>query len=458
MRVARHLLLAVSAALLMVVRTGAVTPVPSVDGQFWDIQDTSTWAQDSGGIATGGRANPFNGFGYLKLEVSGPGAAGSTRNQYLNGFGLAHDGAERFDSITPLLRDGIVIARAIFAPRDTNYLRYIDTFLNSTDHAQRVRVAWGGAAGAFEDGGRVTVAATSSGDRRIDPADSFVTVMQNARNVADPLHGPSGHGPSAHVLGNRAGALTSVGDMYGDPFTDSYPGYDPAHIGYVFTLTLAPGQTAALMTFVVKGLSEVYDPRGGYPIATRDALLSTWSEPVYSAADARVPAAGSEIARVSEIARQLAAQPDLRGLTARQRQEIVNWTRPAEPPAAAFTVFEQSVLSLQDAMRAGTVTSEDLVREYLTRLTLYDRHGPTFRSLLSVNPRAVADARVRDAERAAGSVKSPCHQCRDQPGRAGVRHRHLQFALEPEQLRIAGHHPDDARADQPGRGDAAQHL
>ena len=48
---------------------GAVTRMRSADGQFWDIQDTSPWAQDSGGIATGGAANPFNGFGYLKLQV-----------------------------------------------------------------------------------------------------------------------------------------------------------------------------------------------------------------------------------------------------------------------------------------------------------------------------------------------------------------------------------------------------
>ena len=47
----------------------AVTRLPSADGQFWDVQDTSPWAQDSGGIATGGRANPFNGFGYLKIRV-----------------------------------------------------------------------------------------------------------------------------------------------------------------------------------------------------------------------------------------------------------------------------------------------------------------------------------------------------------------------------------------------------
>ena len=36
--------------------TAAVTRVASADGQFWDIQDTSPWGQDSGGIATGGRA------------------------------------------------------------------------------------------------------------------------------------------------------------------------------------------------------------------------------------------------------------------------------------------------------------------------------------------------------------------------------------------------------------------
>ena len=50
-------------------RAGAVTHIASADGQFWDIQDTSAWSQDSGGIATGGHALPFNGFGYLKLQV-----------------------------------------------------------------------------------------------------------------------------------------------------------------------------------------------------------------------------------------------------------------------------------------------------------------------------------------------------------------------------------------------------
>ena len=120
-----------------------------------------------------------------------------------------------------MLHEGIVVSRSIFAPKDADYLRYFDTFTNSSSEPRIVRVAWGGAAGAFDDGGRVAVAATSSGDRRIDPADSFVTVMQNARQAADPMRGPSGHGPSAHVLGTKAGVLTAIGDMYGDPFHDA---------------------------------------------------------------------------------------------------------------------------------------------------------------------------------------------------------------------------------------------
>lgn len=402
-------LVALALACVLVAHSAAVTRLPSADGQFWDIQDTSPWAQDSGGIATGGRANPFNGFGYLKLETGRAGAPPAVTNRYLKGFGLAHDGGEGFDSITPVLHDQVVVSRAVFAPKDTNYLRYVDTFHNSGAEPLTVRVAWGGATGAFEDGGRVTVAETSSGDRRIDPSDTFVTVMQNARDAADPAQGPSGHGPSAHVLGSKAGALTSVGDMYGDPFTGAYPGYDPAHIGYVFTLRLAPGETAALVTFVVKGLSEVYDPRGGYPIPRRDALVSNWSDPVYAGPDARVPAPGSEIARVTAVARALVANPDLRGLTPRQRAQIVNWVLPPAAALAPFTVVEKSVTELQDAMARGVVTSEDIVREYLTRLTLYDRNGPAFRALLSLNPRALADARARDAERAAGRARSPFH-------------------------------------------------
>src|SRR5512138_3148512 len=110
-RVFAAVALAMVIAALCAFHAAAVTRVPSADGQFWDIQDTSPWAQDSGGIATGGRANPFNGFGYLKMQVRSAANTLLLRNQYLKGFGLHHDGGGRFDSITPLLAEGILVSR-----------------------------------------------------------------------------------------------------------------------------------------------------------------------------------------------------------------------------------------------------------------------------------------------------------------------------------------------------------
>src|SRR5512138_1935359 len=129
-RVFAAVALAMVIAALCAFHAAAVTRLKSADGQFWDIQDTSTWAQDSGGIATGGRANPFNGFGYLKLQIRRPDRTLLVRNQYLSGFGLASDGAGRFDSITPLVRGDVIVARGIYAPADADYLRYFDSFTN----------------------------------------------------------------------------------------------------------------------------------------------------------------------------------------------------------------------------------------------------------------------------------------------------------------------------------------
>ena len=196
--------------------------------------------------------------------------------------------------------------------------------------------------------------------------------------------------------------------------TDAWPGFDPAHIGYVFTLRLRPGETRALMTFVVKGLSEVYDPRGGYPIPYKDGLLT--GEAVYAGADAtgasgrfRDQARDRDRRRPREVARR--SRPDAAAAVADRELGLPssNDRRTDVERSAHFTVFEKSVSELQDAMTKNLVTSEDITREYLARLSLYDRNGPTFRSVLSINPRAIADARARDAERAAGKVRSPFH-------------------------------------------------
>src|SRR5687768_7777805 len=185
MKIVRAMLAAAATAAVAIAQLDAVTRVPSGDGQFWDIQDASAWSQDSGGIATGGRSNPFNGFGYLKVQVR-RGNDILVRNHYLRGFGLQHDGQGRFDSITPAFVEGVAVDRNITTQSRTNYLRYVDTFTNTTDQERIVRVAWGGAVGAYEDGGLATVAVTSDADRTIEVDDSFVTMMQNAKRAASP--------------------------------------------------------------------------------------------------------------------------------------------------------------------------------------------------------------------------------------------------------------------------------
>jgi amidase len=408
MRIFGGLLAATITAAVAIAQLQAVTRVPSADGQFWDIQDTSPWSQDSGGIATGGRSNPFNGFGYLKMQVRRSDNTLLARNHYLRGFGLHHDGAGRFDSITPVLVKGILVWRSITTSKDTQYLRYVDTFTNTTDEPRVVQVAWGGAVGAFDDGGKAAVATTSDGDREIETQDTFVTMMQNLTGGPNPAGGPSGHGPSAHVMGTRS-LMTGVGDMYGDPFQQRWPGFDPAHVGYVFTIRLPARGKRSLMTFVVKGKSESYDPRGGYPLPFKDALVT--GQAPYAGADASIAQAGSEIAAVTAIARQLAERPDTRGLTPLELFHISNWNDlklPFEDGTPSAEVFEKDVTYLQNAMKYG-LTSTDITREYLARIALYDRNGPTFRSILALNPRAIADARDRDAERAAGKVRGPFH-------------------------------------------------
>ena len=178
---------------------------------------------------------------------------------------------------------------------------------------------------------------------------------------------------------------------------------------YVFTFTVEPGRTVALMTFVVKGLSEVYDPRGGFPIPLRDGLVAPKSQAPFSQGTPVVPPAGSQIAQVTAVARQLVAEPDLRGLTPRQQAQIVNWQLPAATTLPSFTVVEKSVPQLADALARGITTSEDIVREYLTRLSTYDRNGVALRSMLALNPHVVSDARALDAERANGRVRGAFH-------------------------------------------------
>ena len=81
----------------------------------------------------------------------------------------------------------------------------------------------------------------------------------------------------------------------------------------------------------------------------------------------------------------------------------------AAPAAAQPPPAERSVAALAADMAAGRTTSEQLTRGYLERIARFDRAGPTLRSVIALNPDALAQARALDAERRAGHLRGPLH-------------------------------------------------
>jgi len=89
------------------------------------------------------------------------------------------------------------------------------------------------------------------------------------------------------------------------------------------------------------------------------------------------------------------------------------WLAAAVPafPAAPRT-FELTTATLADinaAMDAGALTSERLLQLYLARIEAYDRAGPKVNCVITLNPKALEEARALDAERKAKGPRSPLH-------------------------------------------------
>jgi amidase len=81
---------------------------------------------------------------------------------------------------------------------------------------------------------------------------------------------------------------------------------------------------------------------------------------------------------------------------------------PTPGASAAFKPFASGA-EQQAAMKAGTLTSEQLVKDELARIAAMDRTGPRLNAVIALNPHALADARKSDAERKAGKVRGPLH-------------------------------------------------
>ncbi len=77
--------------------------------------------------------------------------------------------------------------------------------------------------------------------------------------------------------------------------------------------------------------------------------------------------------------------------------------------AAPFELAEATITQLQGWMREGRYTSRALCEMYLRRIAEIDHAGPTMRSVLQLNPDALAIADSLDAERRSGHVRGAMH-------------------------------------------------
>jgi amidase len=81
------------------------------------------------------------------------------------------------------------------------------------------------------------------------------------------------------------------------------------------------------------------------------------------------------------------------------------------PTLSARTIeLEQAtVVDLQAAFAAGTLTSEKLIELSLKRISAYDKQGPRLNAVLNLNPMALEQARALDAERRQKGPRSLLH-------------------------------------------------
>lgn len=79
------------------------------------------------------------------------------------------------------------------------------------------------------------------------------------------------------------------------------------------------------------------------------------------------------------------------------------------PQVPAFPLEEATAAQLQAWMASGRYTARQLTEMYLHRIADIDRAGPTLRSVIELNPDALAIADALDAERAAKGARGPLH-------------------------------------------------
>ena len=76
---------------------------------------------------------------------------------------------------------------------------------------------------------------------------------------------------------------------------------------------------------------------------------------------------------------------------------------------AGLNIETATIADLNAAFDDGTLTSEQLVSGYLKRIEAYDKQGPAINAIITLNKKALDEARQLDAERNSGKVRGSLH-------------------------------------------------
>ncbi len=243
--------------------------ISSFNGQPWDVKDIT--GSDTGAIDDGGQ-DAFDGWGGISLRVLDTSNNILGTQNEMSGFQLTHDGSRSWNTLSPVVFNGVSVSRSLFARANTDWMRYHDKFTNTTAGVLRLQASWGGNLGS--DGSTI-LAGTSSGDLNFTAADVWGVTIEN--DSSDPA-GPSTDPPVGYVLGNRS--LIGVNrNRFDTPFSNRQ-----TDIFFTYEFDLNPGETGGLVNFVYRGLEENrtgplgQNPTTGTEIALAIATVNALSE------------------------------------------------------------------------------------------------------------------------------------------------------------------------------------
>jgi amidase len=409
------------ALLALAGRASALNYVYDSNQDFWAVNDAAIPGLDTGSIQSTA-THSLQGYGGIRMQVDGAPKTPVLNGVMLRGFGLTYDGSNSFSSHNAVSLGGVAVTRSVTVNQEKNYARFFDTFTNTSRSALSVDIDFGGQLGfnlttSSSGSHQSAIFTTSSGDTTATPADSWVEV--DTPSVVGDLASASQFGPSAAVLGSVP--ITQTSDFLVDPFNKPLQtsGDEANEYGYINHFTLQPGQTRSLVHFVVTGLSE---------------KTNAPNTPAGAAPGTNVPALGSQTTAVKTLATELAATPDLSGLTTGQLCSLVNWTeasikafKPTYNPAecvskvivnapapvveqpepttnSPYNVVGKSITEELAAMEDGETTAAQITKAYLDRIAAYNGGPLGFHALISVNPHALEEARKDDQLRAEGDT------------------------------------------------------